>query len=254
MQRKKPEGTELAEWCAQWDKARHAEKIDLAASCGVTYDTAKHWRSECGISIPPRTDALPKMQIPIEELLGMKPAVNLDFVSFDIETSNLRADFSIILSAVIKPFGCAPMVFRADGYPEWKTDRANDSGITKDIAEELAKHAIIITHYGQRFDIPFLRAKMVKHNLPVLPLMFGIDTWRIAKNNFAVSSRRLQTLVSFFDIGEKGGVDGGLWMDAAYNGSKEALDEIVKHNLIDCEVLEKLGCISFPFTKSIPRL
>ena len=95
---------------------------------------------------------------------------------------------------------------------------------------------------------------MVKHNLEPLPPMFGIDTWRIAKNNFQVSSRRLQNLVRFFDVGAKGQVEGGLWMSAAYDGSREAMDEIVKHNIVDVEVLEKLACISFPYLKSIPKL
>jgi len=180
--------------------------------------------------------------------------VNLDFACFDIETSNLQADFSILLTACIKPYGQEPFVFRADNYPEWQTDRANDYQITKAIAEELRKHAIIVTHYGLYFDVPFLRAKMVKHSLEPLPQMFAIDTWSIARKNYKVTSRRLKNLVDFFDIGEKEPVEGELWMKAAYNGSKEAMDRIVQHNIRDVEVLEKLACISFPYLKSIPKL
>ena len=95
---------------------------------------------------------------------------------------------------------------------------------------------------------------MTKHGVEPLPPMFGIDSWRIAKNNFKVSSRRLKNLAEYFDVGTKGGVEGGLWMDAAYNGSREAMDKIVEHNIIDVEVLEKLACISFHYLKSIPKL
>ena len=123
------------------------------------------------------------MTVTVPELLTMNPAVQLDFVCFDLETSNLNADFSILLTAAIKPFGKEAIVFRADNYPEWTVDRANDSKITRDIAQELRKHAIVIGHYSQKFDLPYFRAKMVKHGIEPLPLMFGIDTWRIAKNN-----------------------------------------------------------------------
>jgi uncharacterized protein YprB with RNaseH-like and TPR domain len=253
--RKKPEGELWAEFVRKWHEIDHVGKLSLCKMFGVTYDGAKHWISDAGEATKKvEKEDQPKMVMVIEELLGSKPAVNLDFVCFDIETSNLDADFSILLSAAIKPYGCSPIVFRADSYPEWTTKRNDDHRIVADIANELRRHAIVVGHYSQKFDIPFLRAKMAKHGIEPLPQMFGIDTWRIAKNNFKVTRRSLQNLVYFFDIGEKGGVEGNLWMDAAYAGSTEAMDEIVKHNIVDTEILEKLACISFPYLRSIPRL
>lgn len=252
----KPKTTEEWQaWCDEWDASNHQGKLDMANYCGVSYDTARHWRSDCPIPTMRETGVCPKpMRVTVEQLLGMQPAVNLDFVSFDLETSNLKADFSILLSAVIKPFGQEPVVFRADDYPNWEKNRGNDKGITEDIAKELKRHAIVITHYGMYFDIPFLRAKMVRHGLEPLPQMFAIDSWAIARKNFQVSSRRLKNLARFFRIGEKGQVEGDLWIAAAYDGDRKAMDEIVEHNIIDCEVLEKLAAISFPYLKSIPKL
>ncbi len=251
--KKKPEGKQWESFVDSWYNLDHDGKLALIIPLGVTYETAKHWISESG-STRKHVKEEPRMTVTVPELLAMRPSVNLDFVCFDIETSNLKADFSIFMVACIKLYEQEAIVFRVDNYPEWTVDRANDSKITRDIAKELRKHAIVIGHYSQRFDLPYFRAKMVKHGLEPLPPMFGIDTWRIAKNNFQVSSRRLQNLVRFFDIGEKGQVDGALWMDAAYNGSKEALDEIVTHCIKDVEVLEKLACISFPYLRSIPKL
>jgi DNA polymerase elongation subunit (family B) len=251
---KRPIGAAYKEWCKDWDNADHSGKLTICKFYGVTYNTAKHWRSDWDIPVnkpvPPET----RMTINKDEILGLRPSVALDFAFFDIETSNLDANFSILMTACVKPYGQPPVVFRADNYPEWKTNRADDTNITRDIAAELRKHAIIVTHYGDRFDIPYIRAKMTKHNIEPLPLMFGIDTWKIARNNFKVTNRRLQTLVEFFDLGEKSGVEGGLWMKAAYEGSTKALDEIVAHNITDVEILEKLACVSFPFLRSIPRL
>jgi len=254
--KKQPTGKALEEWSRRWDDADHTGKLKLCEDYGITYGTARHWRSDSGIPLCPngKTATSPRsMRVTVDELLAMRPTINLDFVTFDIETSNLKADFSILLSAVIKPFGQDPIVFRADDYPTWENDRANDGAITRDISDELRKHAIVVTHYGDRFDTPYLRAKMMKHGLEPLPQMFGIDTWKIARANFQVSSRRLKNLVRYFDLGEKGQVDGGLWMDAAYNGGREAMDEIVAHNIVDCEVLEKLACVSFRYLRSIPK-
>lgn len=251
--KKKPEGEAWDSFVDGWYKADHEGKVRLAVSVRTTYETAKHWISESGAT---RKRVRPEMRmtVTIPELLELRPSVNLDFACFDLETSNLQADFSIILTACIKPYGQEPIVLRADNYPEWKTDRANDCKIVKEIANEIQKHAIIITHYGVYFDVPYLRAKMMKHNLAPLPQMFAVDTWQIARKNFKMSSRRLQNMASFFDLGEKEAVEGGLWMDAAYNGSKEAIDRIVAHNIRDVDILEKLACISFPYIKSIPKL
>jgi len=251
--RKKPEGEVWDSFVNNWYTLDHFGKVHLAGEFGVTYETAKHWISESGSTRKQVKDE-PKMTVTIPELLSIRPSVHLDFVCFDIETSNLNADFSILLSACIKPYGQEAIVFRADDYPTWEKDRDNDKLITIAIANELRKHAIVIGHYSQRFDVPFFRAKMVKHGLEPLPPMFGIDTWRIAKNNFKVSSRRLATLTNYFDLGLKHPVEGRLWMKAAYSGSREAMDEIVEHNKLDVSLLEQLSCISFPYLRSIPKL
>lgn len=241
---------EWVEWCREWDTADHSDKVTICQQYGINYGTGRHWRSGCSV---PYSDTL-ITGAELDDILNGKYRVMLDFVSFDIETSNLKADFSIVLSAVIKPFGKSPLVYRADAYPYWKDNRANDAELVADIAGELAKHAIIITHYGTGFDIPYLRTKMTKYGLPPLPPAFAVDSYQIAKKNFQVGSRRLASLSSYFDLGEKSNVDGQLWVDAAYNGSKKAMDEIVEHNIQDCIILERLAAISFPYLKSIPKL
>jgi len=251
--RRKPSGEAWNDLVDDWYTSAHEGKIRLAQSYGVTFDTAKHWISDSGATRK-QVKIEPRMTVTIPELLSMRPAVHLDFVCFDLETSNLQADFSILLTACIKSYGQETLVFRADNYPEWQTNRANDYQIVKAVSDELRKHAIVVGHFSSGFDIPFLRAKMTKHGIEPLPQMFGVDSWRIARQNFRVSSRRLQNLASFFDLGEKEGVERGIWMEAAYNGGKEAMDKIVAHNIRDVEILEKLACISFPFLRSIPRL
>lgn len=250
--RKRPDGQEWEALVERYYASDHSQKVALAEECGVSLDVFKHWISDTG-NVRVKGEP-PSMRMTNDELLAMRPGVHLDFVTFDLETSNLEADFSIILCACIKPYGQPVQVLRADSYPNWHLNRANDAPIVADIAAELRKHAIVISHYGSKFDIRYFRAKMVKHGLDPLPPMFGIDTWRIAKNNFAVSSRRLKNLANYFELGDKDGVEGPLWMGASLNGDSSALDKIVEHNIIDVEVLEKLACVTFPLTKSIPRL
>lgn len=249
--RKKPTGEAWQSFVDKWNNLDHVGKVALARAHGATYDSAKHWVSE-GDTTPPAPKAVGGDVV--DEVLALQPKVMLDFVTFDIETSNLTADFAIVLSAVIKPFGGKPIVFRADDYPDWTNNRVNDKPIVQDIAAELSRHAVVITHYGSRFDIPFLRAKSVRYGLPPLPPMFGIDTYSIAKANFKLSSRRLKTLAEYLELGEKEPVEGSLWMQAAFRGDRQAMDRIVEHNILDTIILEKLAAVSFPYLKSLRKL
>ncbi len=250
-------------WCATWDKADHAEKQTIAQNYGVNYGTARHWRSDCGIPVPTRKKEVvaqpncpPEYQLEaVREVLALQPKVELDFVSFDIETTGLRADFSVVLSAVIKPFGKPPQVFRADKYPAWaEGSKANDRDICCDITNELSHHAIVVTHYGTGYDIPYTRAKLIRYGLPPLPPMFALDTYSIAKVNMLVTRRRLEALAEYLSLGKKSAVEGNLWMQAAMNGDKKAMDAIVAHNIQDCELLERLAALLFPYLKSIRRV
>ena len=253
--RKKPIGDEWLRFVTTWQAVDHDAKVKLAEQHEVTYDTAKHWISEKDTT-PKEKDETGKIR-PSEvvgEILMLRPKIALDFVSFDIETTNLKADFSVLLSACIKSFGQKPIVFRGDDYPSWLESRDNDSEIITDIASEVSRHAIIVTHYGIGFDIRYLRAKMIKYGLPPLPPMFGIDTYSIAKRNMLVSRRRLAALAEWLNLGKKTAVEGNLWLKATMTGDKQAMDEIVAHNIVDCQILERLATISFPYLRSIGRL
>ena len=254
--KKKPEGQQWEMLVESWYANTHEGKLCLAQTYGVTFDTLKHWISESGATrkrVASFND--PDLSRAIREVLAIPTKTKLDFVSFDIETSELKADFSALLSASIKPYGKEGIVFRADNYQNWKEGRrADDLEICRDITNELAQHAVVITHYGTGFDLRYIRAKMMHHGLPALPPMFAVDTYYLAKANMMVSRRRLDAICKYLALGLKSVVEGAVWVEAALNGSQEALDEIVAHNVQDCILLEKVAMVMFPYLRSLKRL
>ncbi|KKL14685.1 hypothetical protein LCGC14_2513240, partial [marine sediment metagenome] len=84
----------------------------------------------------------------------------ISIATFDIETSNLSADFGRVLCAVVKQVGKKPIIFRGDTYASWKKgNKYDDSMLVKDIIEELNKHDVLIAHNGMKFDRPFLNTR-----------------------------------------------------------------------------------------------
>jgi len=158
---------------------------------------------------------------------------------FDIETSSLDANFGIILCAVIQGFGAKPVVLRGDQCnPNWDSKRSDDSDIVRKIVDELLKFDVLVAHYGSKFDLPFIRTRMAKWHLGTFPNTKKlIDPYHLSKNKFCLRSNSLESLSSLIGAPHKTIVDGQIWIRAALDGDKKAMDYIVKHCIRDVKVL-----------------
>jgi len=139
---------------------------------------------------------------PNERIIPAKPARKPRVILFDLETNNLRADFGWIL--------CASWMLLDEDRPKtislrhfptlWKQDPTNDKKVALALYDVLCSADVIVAHYGQRFDRKFTNTRLLKWGLPGLPPIPLVDTWRIAKENLALSSNRLKSIERFFEL------------------------------------------------------
>jgi uncharacterized protein YprB with RNaseH-like and TPR domain len=180
------------------------------------------------------------------------PPPPIQVATFDIETSNLNADFGIILCAVIKPsHSKKSIVFRGDRYPNWDKKRSNDSALVEDIAAELSKYSILIAHNGLRFDLPFIRTRQLRYGKAPMPEIKIIDPVLIARNKLRLSSNSLRRVTEHVGCGGKTEVHGHQWLEAALDGSRKAMNYIVEHCIADVEILETMARQISPYVKQI---
>ena len=168
---------------------------------------------------------------------------------FDLETSSLNANFGIVLCAVVKGSDRKkPCIFRGDDYSGWKDGkRSNDSALIQDIAGCLDKYDVLVAHNGAKFDVAFLRTRMAKWGLGAFPNKKLVDPVMVARNKLRMSSNSLAALASLIGAGEKTIVDGDMWLRASLDGDKEAMDYIVKHCVVDVEILDKVADAVKPY-------
>lgn len=160
---------------------------------------------------------------------------------FDLETTNLSADFGVVLCGVIKPADGTCKVFRADKLnPKWLTTRSNDKRVVQAIVQELSQYDIWIAHNGNRFDVPFLRTRLAKWGLEALPAKKLIDPVFLARNKMKMSYNSLKSLAQFLGVDSKTEVSGDYWLQAALDGNTRAMTYIVDHCVQDVLVLEKV--------------
>jgi DNA polymerase III epsilon subunit-like protein len=159
---------------------------------------------------------------------------------FDLETTNLNADFGVVLCGVVLPADGEPKVFRADKYATWRRHRSDDSQVVKAIVAELEKWDIWIAHNGQFFDVPFLRTRLALHRLPPLATAKLLDPCLLARRKLKMSFNSLERLASFLGVNTKTEVDSQMWLKASLDGDKDAMTYIVDHCVQDVITLEKV--------------
>jgi uncharacterized protein YprB with RNaseH-like and TPR domain len=162
----------------------------------------------------------------------------------DIETTNLDANFGIILSYCIKDSDSSKIFERVITKQEIDTGTAGDEDyhVVKQLVEDLQKFDKLVTFYGVRFDMPFIRTRAVSMRIP-FPAYGTIkhqDVYFLIRNKFKLNSNRLENACRvLLGATDKTKIDYKFWRAAA-RGDKKALAYVVEHNRFDVTDLEKL--------------
>lgn len=172
------------------------------------------------------------------------PGVEERIGFLDIETSNLDANWGIILTYCIKD-GQSNKIYQGvitkediKKYPADKTDKR----IVKDLVRDVKRFDRIVTHYGRRFDIPYTRTRalIVGVEFPYFGSISNDDTWLTARRKLKLNSNRQDTVDrALFGKSNKTHLSPKYWIAAA-RGSKRALNYVLDHNKRDVIALERV--------------
>ena len=168
----------------------------------------------------------------------------MNILGFDIETSNLSADFGIILCCGFKTIGEGKCeVLNLLDYVK-KSDRGDlikaEKRLLVAITTKLLEADVWLGHYACYYDIPFINTRLLYHHLPIVPANFAlIDTWRISRNRLKLRNNRLVTVSGFLGTKEeKNAIKPEQWL-RALGGHRPSMAYIVDHCRRDVTVLEE---------------
>jgi uncharacterized protein YprB with RNaseH-like and TPR domain len=156
----------------------------------------------------------------------------------DIETSNLKADFGIMLSYCIKEENSDNMLF--DVITKKDMENGLDKRIVQGCINDMGKFDRVATYYGTGFDIPFIRTRalILKLNFPEYGALFHTDVYYMAKRLLCLSSKRQNVVAeAITGVDIKTRIEPKYWIPAL-QGDKKALDYILDHNKRDARQLE----------------
>ncbi len=163
------------------------------------------------------------------------------FAYWDIECSDLTADFGIMLSWALK---------LRDG--EVVSDNITlidiQSGVEdKRILESLIstckdlKIDTLIDYYGTGFDRKFVKTRCMFHGIYwyAWGQMKYIDIYYKVRTNMKLHRKSLDSVTRFLEIKGKTHLDATTWRNAA-RGDEKALSYVVHHNIEDVKILERV--------------
>lgn len=166
---------------------------------------------------------------------------NPKILIFDIESTNLAANFGYILCISYKWLGEKRVyTIRIDQFNRFKTDPTNDIEVVRAFGDVFNTADRVVAHYGKKFDKTFINTRRIMHGLSVLPSTKLIDTWRISKDHLRLNSNRLLTLISALGVQtQKTTLDGQIWIKAM-SGDRKAIQYVVDHCVADVKALEEV--------------
>jgi intein/homing endonuclease len=154
--------------------------------------------------------------------------------------SQLSADFGIVYSWTIKEAGTnhydSALITR-----EELLDGTLDKRLIQEFLEKVKRYTKLITYYGSKFDIPYLRTRALIHGLGFIPYgeIVHEDLYYSVKSKLRIHRNRLETACDTMGIEGKTHIKPMYWIRAG-TGDEKSLDYIHKHNIADTMILEKL--------------
>jgi uncharacterized protein YprB with RNaseH-like and TPR domain len=167
-------------------------------------------------------------------MLTSKPRVAV----LDIETSALDAIYGRMLCACWCYEGESKVhtISLADFPKQYKKDPTDDTVICKALSKMLQETDIVVTFYGERFDMPFIQSRCLANGLPPIPNITNIDLWRTCRSKLRLYSNRLAVVQKFLELPDsKTEIEARSWVRAKC-GFKADLEYVIDHCIADVKV------------------
>jgi uncharacterized protein YprB with RNaseH-like and TPR domain len=140
---------------------------------------------------------------PVKEKIGI----------FDIETTGLQANWSVMVSWCMLDHDTGDIA--EDLIKRSEIRNRTDRRVIKSAIAEIKKYDRIITWYGSRFDVPYVRTKALYHkgreknkestafNFPAFRDLYHTDLLYLSRSKLKLHSNRLESVCQYFGIPAK---------------------------------------------------
>lgn len=135
-----------------------------------------------------------------------------------------------------------------------RQNKDTDLNVAKKAHELLSQADICSGHNGDQFDLKKLKARMLFHGLEPIKPTVSVDTKKMVKSVFNLTSNSLNHIAQYLGLGQKIKHSGfELWEGCEANDPK-AWKMMIKYNKMDVVLLEKVYNKLVPWMKNHPNM
>jgi len=173
---------------------------------------------------------------------------------FDIETSNFKADWAIMLSYSILDDATNKIFGRAI-RPAELSSGLFDKKLVADMIADMKRFDMVVGYYSTKFDLPFARTRAIitgNKDFPTFGMLQHRDAYYIVKSKFAALSSKRQENAAKMLVGktEKTHINPTIWLKALITHDQPSIDFIWDHNNRDVRDLKEIYYTVIPFVKN----
>lgn len=186
---------------------------------------------------------------------------------FDIETAPIKAYIwklwktDVHLEQIINDWFCIAWSAKwlydectmGDVLTPEEIKSEDDKRIMTSLWELINEADIVVSHNGNKFDIPRINSRFIINGLSPTKPYFSVDTCQIARRQFGFSSNKLDALATHFNIPHKLETSFDLWK-RCLEGDREALQYMLTYNMKDVTILEEVYLKLRPWIKNHPNM
>lgn len=129
----------------------------------------------------------------------------------------------------------------------------DDKQVVKQLIKVINEADIVVGHNIDRFDIKKIKTRCLFHGLPVPQQVQTVDTLKVARREFLMTSNRLDYLGKYLGVGGKTDNTRGLWQRIA-RGDGSALKDMLKYNKNDVKIQEKVYLKLLGYVSNHPNM
>lgn len=133
----------------------------------------------------------------------------------------------------------------------WDESR-DDTKMLTDFVEVVKQYPIVVAQNGDNFDVKVIRGRCWLASATPLPDLTTLDTLKMSRQNFKLTSHRLDYMSKAVGSSGKIGTDFQLWVDVE-NGDKRALAQMVKYCKKDVLELREVFLSMLPYCVKLPH-
>lgn len=130
----------------------------------------------------------------------------------------------------------------------------DDRALVRDLWSLLEQADIVVAHNGDKFDIPWVRARAIKYGLKPLNSKKFVDTLKVAKSLVRLPSNSLDSITKYYNLRPKLGNAGFPLWRACMRGDPQAFLDMETYNRGDLDALEDVYLLFRPHMRNHPSV